>query len=72
MVKVPSYYLRIVTAHKDNKFIHSEDVQIDNKKLAMDEADNMQRAFDIDSDPVRVYVLGTDKVPIYAGLSKYF
>lgn len=68
---VERVYLRIVTAVKGGEFNGSEDTLLDSKKLAMDEADRMQREFDEDSEPVRVYVLDEFRVPIYAGGQTY-
>lgn len=67
MSKVEKVYLRIVTAKRGGTFVASEDVPLNSKKLAMDEADRLQIEFDKDSEPKRVYVLDEARVPVYAG-----
>jgi hypothetical protein len=61
------FYLQIVTAHKDGTFSRSDAVPLSPLNTALDEADKIQRAFDMDCDPARSYVLDEMMVPIYAG-----
>jgi hypothetical protein len=53
-------------AKKGGVFLSSEPIRFDTKLEALKQAELIQEEFDLDCDPVRVYVLDEDMIPIEA------
>lgn len=65
--QVRTFYLRVVRAHRGGCFTtEGEDIGFASKASALEQAEQMQKAFDDDCDPCRAYVIDADGVAVAA------
>ena len=65
--------IKTIKANVDGTFEEMGCFDVPDKKTAMRRADNLQKEFDDDCDPVRVYAyVEGNPVPFYAGLASEY
>jgi len=65
--------IKVIEAKPGGEFETISCFDVPDKKAAMKRADKLQREFDEDCDPVRVYAyFDGNKVPFYAGLARIY
>jgi hypothetical protein len=60
-------FVRIVTARPGGTFTYAEDMRFGSLRSAVETCDRLQKEIDADAEPRRAYVLGPDRIPIWAG-----
>jgi hypothetical protein len=63
-------YVQIVTAHRGGIFTAGQTMRFGSYRSAVEECESLQRDFDTDAEPRRVYVLDAGKIPIWAGAAR--